>query len=67
MKYLSDLSQRTYCFHIKTIEKFDSVVPNGERSKTIEKLISQYLEKNSGANPSHNTTKTNSRQRKEVI
>ena len=38
-------SQRTYSFNQKIIEKFDSVVPIGKRSKTLETLISDFNSK----------------------
>jgi len=39
---LSHTSQRTYSFNLKIIEKFDSIVPNGKRSKKVEALISDF-------------------------
>ena len=42
---LSHNSYRTYSFNLKIIEKFDSIVPNGQRSKTLEKLISEFNSK----------------------
>ena len=42
---LSHQSHRTYCFNPKIIEKFESVIPNGKRSHTLEVLISEFLKK----------------------
>ena len=42
-KSLTHSSPRTFSFNSKIIDKFDSIVGNGKKSKVVEFLISQFI------------------------